>query len=99
MIETAASGRARDHQDWMPDWITGYFHGTLRCSRRSCGEPVLVSGDYSVDWDFDEEVGEYPADFVRLRYALPALPIMVLPDNTPEAVSHRIAEAATVLWA
>jgi hypothetical protein len=58
-----------------------------------------VSGDYSVDWDFDPEIGSAPNKFLRLRYALPALPIMVFPESTPTTVSDRIAEAATVIWA
>lgn len=99
-VEAAASSNHRNHDAWEPDWIRGTFHGVLRCSVGRCNEPVTVAGDYKVDmvkapgggW-----YGDYEA-FYRLRYALPALPLLSPPDKTPETVQRAVEAASALLW-
>ena len=56
VVQRADSERLNNHPGWEPEWVVGYFQGQLRCGRPSCGEPVIVSGDYSVDYNIDEKV-------------------------------------------
>src|SRR4051812_4244026 len=94
-VEAESSVRLKGHEDWAPDWITGHFTGTLRCSRVACREPVVVAGDYSVDWTWYEDDGEAyngPGDYLKIRFAQPPIPIMVCPPTTPEDVQQRIAQ-------
>jgi hypothetical protein len=99
-VPTADAERLRGDDDWEPDWITGSFHGVLRCSLASCAEPVVVSGDYKVDMELAPDgkwFGAY-APFVRLRYAQPALSMITCPDATPDAAKAAIAAASLVVW-
>ncbi|MEV5967840.1 DUF4145 domain-containing protein [Kribbella sp. NPDC051952] len=94
IIEGTQSKNARDHEDWDPDWINGYFQGVLRCGRSGCGEIVLATGEWAVTWDPN---GQY-SDVLRLRFAIPALPLAVPPTGTPLEVIDRIDEASRVVW-
>ena len=99
-VEAAESARWHGHENWDPDMIRGAFHGALRCGLTSCGEPVVVSGDFIVGPDVAVDgswFGEYD-EFFRLRYAQPALPIVQCPDATPDTVRDAAAAAARVVW-
>jgi len=99
-INSAASDRYREDQNWEPDWIVGHFHGVLRCGRSSCGELVIISGEYRVDEDHNEDglwYGQY-AELYRLRYAIPALPIVLMPTEIPDAVRDAVTAASRILW-
>lgn len=99
-VEAAASSRHHDHEAWEPEWIHGTFHGVLRCSVGRCNEPVSIAGDYKVDMVMAPGggwYGEYEA-FYRLRYALPALPLLAPPDKTPETVRRAVEAASALLW-
>lgn len=101
-VESQASAKMHDHPAWEPDWISGQFMGTLRCSRGGCSEPVVVAGDYSVDWtSYEEENGEFysgPGDHIKIRYTHPPIPIMTYPEAVPEEVKDRITQAERVIW-
>lgn len=99
-VNTAESDRVRDDPNWDPEWLWGYFHGVLRCSRPSCREKVVVVGEYEVDMVSDSDsstYGNYGAHY-RVKYTIPALPIVTLPASTPQDVRARIDEAAQVIW-
>ncbi len=99
-VNSAASDRADNDPEWEPEWIFGHFYGELRCSRATCWEPVIVSGAHKVDADLDDKghwYGEY-ANFLRLRYAIPALRIMSVPEGTPQVVRDAIVAASRILW-
>lgn len=97
-LASAASARARSHPDWEPTSIDGCFHGALRCALPSCGEVIVIIGDYSVDVDFDDDGQWNYADFFRLRAARPALSIMRIPPKTPDSVRQAIEQASAVIW-
>ena len=42
IIESVLSLKARDHDDWDPDWMGGSFGGTLKCNNEKCGELVVI---------------------------------------------------------
>jgi hypothetical protein len=78
--------------------VRGSFHGVLRCSFAQCRETVVVAGDYcgGVDTYDDGRTGDF--HFFRLRYASPALDILVPPIGTPDAVLTAIKAAAHIVW-
>ena len=99
-INSAASDRVRDDPDWEPEWLFGHFHGTLRCSRSACYEPIIVSGAYRVE-PIIEEGGRFYNEYgsyLRLRYAIPALPIMSVPPATPKVVQDAVVAASRIVW-
>jgi hypothetical protein len=102
-VSTAHSSRLQDQyrDEWEPDWIKGGFYGVLRCGIPSCGEPVIVSGDYTVGPDLDSSgrwYGEY-ADLLQLRFTQPPLSILITPPGTPAKVVAAVTGAAALVWA
>jgi len=83
-----------DDDEWEPDWENGFFHGILYCGRSACREKVIVSGEYRVteiaSWDYSPEL--------RLRFAIPAFPLIIAPARTPEAVTEGIDAASRIVW-
>jgi hypothetical protein len=86
-------------RNYPPTVLSGTFHGLLRCAVNSCRETVAVAGDYDVDVDVDDSGDTHVADFVRLRFAVPALKIIRPPPRTPKTVSEAIDSAARIIWA
>ena len=99
-VQSAASSRAQDHEGWEPEWIHGTFHGTLRCGVPRCGEPVSIAGDYKVDAVLAAGGGWYGQydDYFRLRFAIPAPPLLIAPSKTPESVRLAVRAASALLW-
>lgn len=94
-VTSRASDDVRDDPRWEPEWISGFFHGVLYCGRNACREKVVVTGDYFVD---SNDYGE-PTGFLRLCFAIPALPLATPPKGTPASVLERIDDASRVVWA
>jgi Domain of unknown function (DUF4145) len=97
-VDSARSSRAYD-ETRLPSELRGTFHGVLRCIRHSCLETVAVAGDYSVDFDATDDGLTRDFNFYRLRFAIPALKIILPPPGTPEAVTTAIDSAALIIWA
>ncbi|AYL36581.1 DUF4145 domain-containing protein [Streptomyces fungicidicus] len=94
----SASELWKQHEGWEPDWVYGYFHGVLHCSYSECGEPTIVTGEYKVDAIPDPDWGIDYEERLRLRFSIPALCIMKIPENCPKPVKDRIQDAAKLLW-
>jgi hypothetical protein len=60
---------------------------------------VTIAGDYIVDVDVEDDGTTGFSDFFRLRFATPALKILLPPARTPEAVTRAIESAAAIMWA
>lgn len=101
VIEPVASERSlRVFNRWgNPVDLSGTFHGVLRCAIPTCRETVAIVGDYCVDPDVEEDGRTSEHDFFRLRYATPALKILLPPAGAPEPVIKAIDSAAAVVWA
>lgn len=98
--ECGESIRYRDHEAWEPEWLHGTFHGALQCARSACLETVAIGGDYKVDMVQGPDggwYGEYDS-FLRLRFTVPPLNLVPLPDRTPETVATAVNGAAAVIW-
>lgn len=100
-VDSGAAIRYRDHENWEPDWLTGRFHGVLKCHRPDCQETVVVAGDYKVDF-VDGRANEWRdqpwGEYVRLRFARPPLRLLDAPPGTPKVVTEAIDSASEVLW-
>lgn len=97
-VPSAHSSRMYDLTH-LPDDLSGTFHGLLRCAVSTCRESVAVAGDYAVDFDARQDDRTQKYDFYRLRFALPALKIILPPTRTPKPVTKAIDSAATIIWA
>jgi hypothetical protein len=99
-VQSAESQRARSHDSWEPDWISGTFHGMLKCAVPACAETVSIVGDFKVGPTIEPNGnwhGGYD-DLFRLRFARPALTILTLPSETPDNVKEAIEGTSQVLW-
>ena len=96
--ESAESHRSLDHEAWEPDWTYGVFSGSLRCINPRCTEPVVVSGRYRVEDDYEPDGRPTYATYFYLEFATPALKILTPPTGTPDVVVTAIERASAVLW-
>lgn len=85
----------KDDQEWEPEWESGFFHGILYCGRSACREKIIVSGEYRVTAIITWQ--EYVKE-LRLRFAIPALPLIIPPANTPESLLEGIDAASRTVW-
>jgi Domain of unknown function (DUF4145) len=93
---TTTSYDRHEHDDgWEPEWKHGFFYGILFCGRSACREKVIVSGEYRVTM---KRIWEEYIDELRLRFAIPALPLVIPPTNTPNAVLEGIDAASRIVW-
>lgn len=94
-VTTTSYDWHRDDEEWEPDWKHGFFYGILHCGRSVCREKVIVSGEYQVtekgSWEYVDEL--------RLRFAIPAFPLIIPPVGMPEAVLEGIDAASRSVWA
>jgi len=99
--EIDASARYRDHPDWDPEWIRGYFTSEAECMNPDCRSVGLVTGRMKVDADVDER-GHWHGDydtFYRVTFCDPPLRLVAAPTDTPDDVKRAIHSAALVIWA
>jgi Domain of unknown function (DUF4145) len=93
-VTTTSYDWHRDDDGWEPDWEHGFFHGILYCGRSACREKVIVSGEYrvteTVHWEYVSEL--------RLRFAIPAFPLIIPPASSPEAALEGIDAASRIIW-
>lgn len=82
-----------------PGELTGTCSGVFQCSDSGCARRVLISGDWS--HDIDEHPHTYAtrwADYIRVRYIAPAIPIITTPAKTPDKARAAINAASELLW-
>lgn len=96
-VNTTSYDRHENDEDWEPDWKHGFFHGVLFCARPACREKVIVSGEYRVSEDKYEWHTYH--DELRLKYAIPALPLAMPPKKTPDTIIAGIEIASRIVWA
>ena len=94
-VTTTSYDWHEDDEAWEPEWKHGFFHGILYCGRSACREKVIVSGEYRVTMI---KLWEKYIDELRLRFAIPALPLVIPPANTPKAALEGIEAASRIVW-
>jgi hypothetical protein len=95
-VTTTSYNWHQHDEEWEPDWKYGFFYGILYRGRSACREKVIVSGDYRVTM---KKLWEEYIDELHLRFAIPALPLVIPPVNTPKAVLEGIDAASRIIWA
>jgi|LNFM01.1.fsa_nt_gb hypothetical protein len=103
VIESAASKAAHSDEDWDPEWISGHFGGTLKCSNAQCGDLVLVMGKMFVDPDseYDEEndtMHYIYREFLIPQAFFPSLHIFQIHPDVPRDLASAIVESFKLYW-
>jgi hypothetical protein len=81
--------------------LSGTFTGTLICDYFTCRRELAMAGDWGYYYDMDNFDGHGQprlVDTFRLQYVNPALPLLVVPERTPETVQEKIVGASNVLF-
>ena len=94
-MENFRSKEARGNSEWEPEWIEGVFNCFLECG---CGEVVAVSGNYSVDVEFDNRGDWTYSDYFTPTFLSPSPVIFAIPTRTPENVAAEIRKAFQLSW-
>ncbi|MFA6562247.1 MAG: DUF4145 domain-containing protein [Verrucomicrobiia bacterium] len=97
--ETVWSKRARNHEEWDPDWITFSFTAWVKCDNSACGEEVAVAGDGGIETDYDDEgAGSFHAEYCSPRFCSPMPDIIEIPGNCPPKVASELRVAFALFW-
>lgn len=81
----------------------GRFSGYLVCTKASCGELVVIAGDFEEHYhtQFDDETGE-PVEFTHTSYRPsvmhPAPPMIELPRSLNAAAKEHMTRAFELFW-
>ena len=100
--ESQVSRSWRELDYWEPDFIQGPFQCALRCDRSSCGEAVMVSGDFGVEIvHVPFPSGDVGANFVRHlkpKFFIPPIRLVASDESMPESLADLMESASAVLW-
>ncbi|MEV6024334.1 DUF4145 domain-containing protein [Streptomyces sp. NPDC052036] len=78
----------------------GFFYGELKCPRLPCGNRHIVVGEWDLDWGPASVKGSEDDPYLvgySVKHILPELPLIELPEGTPEDLQATIASASRVL--
>ncbi|RBO91358.1 uncharacterized protein DUF4145 [Nocardia puris] len=81
-----------------PTDLRGRFSLQLVCGRASCQSWVILTGDYTTDFEpvTDTFIDVWP--MLRVRTIYPPIPVMDLPEGLPESVRKAIVRASALIW-
>lgn len=96
--ETGQSERLHNHEGWEPEWISGTFSATLRCTDPECADRAECVGDWRVDYASRSHHGQQYASHFKIRAVWPSPVLIDLPDGTPDQVRDLVKSAASILW-
>jgi hypothetical protein len=80
-----ASRGAVEYGGESQDVLQGTMFGECKCNNSDCQECTHFLASYSTGFDDSEEPTVYPQMFV-IKYFLPSIPFLRMPENTPEHV-------------
>lgn len=97
-LETRNSKLNHKNPAWDPEQEEGQFSCFLLC--KSCQEPILVAGEFSIDVEpDDEEFG--PINYVNqynVRFISPAPKIVSMPKVTPLEIQKTLHNSFQLYW-
>lgn len=102
-IETKDSADERAGVETLEGPQRGFFHGELRCSRTACGNVYVVAGEWTKGSDNPDEEQEEIDSFdpslfgLVVRHVLPPLPLISLPEATPQKIYALVESASSAL--
>jgi hypothetical protein len=98
VVETEYSKKARDNEDWEPDWEVERFSLRLTCTNTVCGEHSFVIGETTLEETHDGEFGWVLESVLQPRGFFPAPPIIEIPQHTPADVLEQIKRSFELFW-
>ena len=101
-FENAQSARMRGEEGWEPEWTFGTFRAEAVCENTDCRQVVIAVGTYHVDHAAEYDPHDFDslyATFYRVEYLTPALPLIQVPNGTPEDVQDGVLRASRLLFA
>jgi len=92
------STEQHSHDAWDPDWISQRFVAILKCSHKSCGDIVAVSGTahYTEIMEDDHQL-----KYIRIlvpQGMSPAPQIILIPTETPNQVEMDLRKSFQLYW-
>jgi hypothetical protein len=101
--ETMRSKKARDDNDWDPDWIRYVFAAVFLCSNKKCKEVVTCVGDGSVEVFEDFDNNEYPSvtyqDGFFPKYFSHPLDVFPIPAKCPADIRNEVEKSFQIFMA
>lgn len=98
LLASPAAVRSQEHEGWDPTWLRGTFAMVSQCSNSRCRQSVVFAGDWEVvENNGDPKWGDY-GDLLRIRTAVPPLPLIREPAGTPDSARAALHAAAGVVW-
>jgi hypothetical protein len=92
---------SEDH--WEPEFIFGTFRADAECENSDCRQVVIAVGTYTVGYARESIDRDYPgipySSFYAVEYLTPSLPLIQVPNGTPEEVQDGVLRASRLLFA
>lgn len=101
--ESAGSLKLHGDEAWEPEWMSGIFLGLLKCSNTTCGETVVMTGDYRSYEGHEYDHINDRVDIVVENHLTPTcfnppLHIFTIHKDVPQAIKEEIVNAFNVFW-
>ncbi|WP_169811887.1 DUF4145 domain-containing protein [Nocardia grenadensis] len=87
----------KDHED-DPTYLRGRFYLRLVCGRALCTSWIIVTGDYTTDWEVDDRSYLNVWPMLTVRTIVPPIPVIELTDDVPDSVRAAIVRASGLIW-
>ncbi len=102
-IENAQSARMRHEEYWEPEFIFGTFRVDAHCENSDCRQIVVAVGTYAIEYasdlSIDDDHQSPYSTYYRVEYLTPSLPLIRVPDGTPQEVQEGVLRASRLLFA
>jgi len=100
VVDTKDSKLANLRDGYHPGNVEGRFVALLRCSERSCQEPVVVSGTSGYEQEYEPEGREEWSLYLQPVSVHPSPDIFVIPEAAkwPDPVVKEIRRAFSLYW-
>lgn len=90
----------RDHPDWGPEWVKGYWTGESECTNQHCQHAAALVGHMELREEDLWGMGHFTWErFLRIRYVEPPLRLANLPSQCPVDVREQVEVASRIIWA
>lgn len=101
--ECVDSDKNRADHDWEPEWVYGWFTGSLKCNSSRCGEIAFVTGTMNLieDHEYDEQSQRYNFVYVESlepNLFIPSLNIFTPHSDIPEQIVKMIKDSFRFFW-
>lgn len=103
VLELESSKPHRSRHEWEPEWIESSYSSQMKCSHGPCSEITYSSGKSRLNKTLvEDECGnpeQYYEEMFTPAWFFPALPIIDIPANCPDAIKGTMKSAFMVFFA